>query len=176
MKKIKTTNKQQEKAPMKDSTKILLYSLAGLILLAIIVLISIENRSANITVRNKSDYKLEYIKAYFVDTEGRISEDDIVFENLESGDKAKLPLDKIDLLYREANLELRFKFEDKDEMFVDSGYFNDVFEGQISIDFDDIDDDRVNLKVKASTGLLPSPYIDCNEEHILNLATGEVEE
>lgn len=175
MKKIKSKVKQQ-KAPMKNSTKFFLYSLAGIILLVTIVLIVIESSSARITVRNKSDIKIEYVKAYFVDMEGKVTEDETLFENIDSGDKFVLPIEKIDLSYREANLEVRFKFEGHDEMFVDSGYFNDIFEGHISVRFEDVDEEKVILKIKASAGVLPSPHIDCNEEHIVNLATGEVEE
>ena len=49
MKKIKTNNKKpQQKAPMKNSTKILLYSLAGVLLLIIIVLVMFESKSGRI--------------------------------------------------------------------------------------------------------------------------------
>lgn len=175
MKKIKAKKKPQ-KAPMKNSTKIILYSTAGIILLAVIILMSIESTAGKITVRNNSDIKLEYVKAYFVGSEGSLTEDEMLFENLEKGETSELLLDKIDLAYREANLEVRFKFEGYDELFVDSGYFNDVFKGKISVRFDNTHDDKVLLKIKASTGVIPSPQISCNEEHIVNLAEGYVEE
>lgn len=177
MKKTKSNNKKQEKAPMKDSTKIFLYSLAGLVLLLVVILMVIESKSSKIMVQNDSDIKLEYVKAYFVDMEGPISDDVMLFENLESGDKSELPLEKIDLVYRQANLEVRFKFEGHDEMFVDAGYFNEVFSGRINIDFEETDDDgKLLLKIKAKTGVLPSPHIRCDEEHVVNLAEGYIEE
>ena len=69
---------------------------------------------------------------------------------------------------------MRFKFEGQDEL-VDAGYFNDIFDG-VTISFKDIDEESVLLKLKASSGLVPSPQISCNEEHIINLKEGIVEE
>lgn len=177
MRKINSNNKNtKQKAPMKDSTKIALYAIAGVILLVIIVLMAIEGKAANIKVNNKTDRKLEYVKAYFVDAEDRVTEEDMIFESLDAGKKIKQNIEKIDLTYREANLEVRFKFEDSKELFVDAGYFNEIFSGSITIDFEDIDDDRILLKVKASSGVISSPNISCDEEYTFNLTTGEEEE
>ncbi len=177
MKKIKTNNKKsQQKAPMKNSTKILLYSLAGVLLLIIIVLVMFESKSGRITIRNDSDYTLEYVKAFYVDAEGAVNDDVMLFENLQKGDKSEILLEKIDLSYLEANLEVRFKFEGYDELFVDAGYFNDIFNGRISLSFSNTEEDKVLLKIKASPGVLPSPQIRCDEEHVVNLAEGYVEE
>lgn len=175
MKKIKSKNKPQ-RAPMKDSTKIFLYSLAGIILLLTIVLVAIENLSTGFTVNNASSTKLEYVRAYFVDTEGPVNEDKFLFENINGGEKNKKPIEKIDLSYRYANLEIRFKLEGQEELFVDAGYFNEVFDGRILVQFEDMDNGNILLKVKAKAGVIPSPHIDCDEEHIINLTTGEVEE
>lgn len=176
MKKVKTNNKMQQKAPMKNSTKAILYGLAGIALLATIIIIIIEG-ATGMTVTNKSSKKIEYIEAYYVDMEGPVTGEVMLFEDFESGDKSTISTEKIDLKYREANLEIRFKFEGQDEeLFVDAGYFNDDFDGKIALTFSDTEDDKVILKVKASAGILPSPLIRCNEEHIINLAEGYVEE
>lgn len=176
MKKVKTNNKKQQKAPMKNSTKAIIYGLVGIALVAAIIFIIIES-ATGMTVTNKSSKKIEYVEAYFIDMEGPVTEEVMLFENLESGDKSSISIDKIDLKYREANLEVRFKVEGLDEeLFVDAGYFNDDFDGKISVSFSDTEDDKVLLKVKASAGILPSPLIRCNEEHIINLAEGYVEE
>ena len=176
MKKIRQNKKRQQRAHMKSSTKILLYSITGILLLAIIALVTIESMADGIRVTNKSNEKLEYVKAFFVDMEGRVTEDELLFENIESGDKFELPIEKIDLLYRQANLEVRFKFENQDEMFVDAGYFNDIFDGYITISFSNMDDDNILLKIRAKTGIISSPYIMCDEEHNINMVTGTVEE
>ena len=177
VRKIKADNKKKEqKAPMSKNTKISLYVLAGIALLVVVLLIVLEIRDSKITVRNDSDIKLEYVKAYFVDMEGRIFKEEMLFENIDKGDSSELLLDKINLLYREANLEIRFKLEGHDELFVDSGYFNDYFDGRISIDFKNADDNKLLLKIKASVGLVPTPNIRCDEEHLINLTEGYVEE
>lgn len=174
MKKIKAKNTKQQKTPMDKRTKILLSAIAGVALLAVVILVLVESKGY-ITVRNESAIKLEYVEAYFVDMEGPIS-DVMQFENHEKGDSSRLNLEKIDMAGREANLEVRFKFEGHDELFVDAGYFNEEFGGKISVSFSDIEDGKVLLKVKAKAGILPSPYIQCNEEHVVNLLEEYVEE
>jgi hypothetical protein len=150
MKKIKSKIKQ-EKVIMSKNTKLLIYVLSGIILLVISIMIMVESAPASITIRNKSSKKLEYVKSYFVN-------------------------EQIDLTGHEANLEIRFKFEDYDEIFVDAGYFNDSFKGKISIDFSDTSNDLVMLKVKASTGVMSSPNIQCDDEFTINIEEGyEVE-
>lgn len=176
MRKIKSKNKQEQKTPMSKNTRILLIALGGVILLGIIILMIVEASMGKITVKNKSNNKLEYVKAYFVDAEGMVGEETMYFENINKGEKIADELNKINLSYLEANLEVRFKFEGQDELFVDAGYFNDIFDGNVTISFKDIDEESVLLKVKASSGLVPSPQISCNEEHIINLKEGIVEE
>lgn len=177
MKKIKSNNRSVQKVAMKNSTKIILYSIAGIVLLAIIVLMVIEGSAGQITVRNDSDIKLEYVKTYFIDSEEMISDEEMLFEDIESSVSLKLPLEKIDLSYRQANLEVRFKLEGHDEMFVDAGYFNEIFDGKINISFQNImNENKLLLKIKASAGVLPSPHMICNEEHVINLDEDYVEE
>ncbi|HPU62928.1 MAG TPA: hypothetical protein PK304_02120, partial [Mobilitalea sp.] len=161
------------KAPMNKNTKILIYALAGIFILCMIVLIAIESVPNRITVKNKTDKKLEYVKAYFVDEEGPFT-DPIQFDMIEHDSTYAFGLERQDLTHREANLEIRFKFEGYDELFVDAGYFNDIFNGKITISFTD-EGDNVLLHVKASNGILPNPNIDCNEEYLVNLQEGYVD-
>lgn len=169
------SKKGQQKASMNKSTKTLLLALAGVAFLVLVIIIIFENLSPRITVKNISGKKLEYVKAYFVDAEDTFS-DTYLLENIDINGKGQVELDKVDCSYREANLEVRFKFEGQDEMFVDAGYFNDVFKGNISVSFDEASDNKILLKVKASGGILPSPNIICDEEFIINLEEGYVEE
>ncbi|HKM00139.1 MAG TPA: hypothetical protein VJZ06_09540, partial [Mobilitalea sp.] len=95
----------------------------------------------------------------------------------EPGDDIFQKRDEVDLLGKEANLEIRFKFKDYDEeMFVDSGYFNDRFGGNIKIEFIQKDDDLVKLKVKASNGFIPSTLIQCDEVHDVYYKDGFIAE
>ncbi|MBH1941498.1 hypothetical protein I5677_11395 [Mobilitalea sibirica] len=176
MKKIKKSNAIKHKEPMAMKTKALWYSLGGIALLVIVILIIIESASGKIVVKNDTNLNLEYVKAYFVGVEGPIS-DEIINLELNSGDDFSEKLaEEYKLLGMEANLEIRFKFENQDELFVDAGYFNDTFDGKINIDFTQDDDDSIKLKVKAKNGLLPSLLIQCNEVHKINLEEGIVEE
>ena len=100
----------------------------------------------------------------------------MLFEGLNKGDSSQIPMKKIDLSYLQANLEVRFKFAGQDELFVDAGYFNEIFKGRIDIEFKEIDDNKILMKIKAKNGVLPSPNLLCNEEHVINLAEGYVEE
>lgn len=176
MKKIKKNNKKEIKAPMSNTSKVVLYALAAVVLLVTIILLLIESGSGKVIVRNESGLKLEYVEAYFVDIEGPVNDDVIFAENLDNGDKYEYSFDNIDLVGRQANYEIRFKFEGHERLFVDAGYFNDEFKGKIELDFIDSEDDKVLLKIKASAGILPSPHILCDEEHTINLEEGYVEE
>lgn len=178
MKKIKNTNISKTiKEPMTLRTKALWIGTAGLVVLIAIVLMIVESMRGSIRVYNATDdLKLEYVKAYFIDAEGPIEEQTFQFDNIESNQKEKQTLEEINLLGLEANLEIRFKFENYDELFVDAGYFNDNFKGDIKIGFEQVEDGLVRLKVKANNGFLPSTLIDCNEIHEVYYKDGFIAE
>lgn len=146
------------------------------IVLILIVIISIifESSGSKLTIKNKSNLKLEYIKYYFVYEDGPIMEP-IIFESLESMNNIYDYAPKANLSGVEANLEIRFKFEGHEPMFVDAGYFNDYFKGNINILFEQINADNIGLKVKAANGIIPSNTITCNEYYTINLLEGYVE-
>ncbi len=178
MKRIKNTNKPKAlKEPMTLKTKATLFGAAGLVVLIVIVLMIVESMSGNISVKNNTDdMKLEYVKAYFIDAEGPIEEQTFQFDNMEAGRKEKQALEAINLLGREANIEIRFKFENYDELFVDAGYFNDNFKGNIKIDFEEVEEGLVRMKVKGNNGFLPSTLIDCDEVHDVYYEEGFIAE
>lgn len=164
MKKIKSENTHHKKIPMDNGKQVILFGGIGVIVLIILAIIIIENQGARIKINNETGMKLEYVKTYFVATEGAL-QDPILFENIESGDKLSTPIEKMYLYGKEANLEIRFKFADyEDEYLIDSGYFNDIFKGKVNISFTKAEDGIVKLKVKASNGILPSKRIICDEE------------
>jgi len=170
----KKAKSKKAKTPMNKNTKILIYALACIVFLVTVILIALENVPNRFVVMNNTGKTLEYVKAYFVDEEGPFTET-IQVESLKDGDKAEIDLGKIDFSYLEANLELRFKFEGYDELFVDTGYFNEVFDGKITVTFTG-KDDKVLLHVKAANGILPNPNINCNDEYVVNLEEGYVED
>lgn len=175
IKKPKSMMKQEEKKPMDMKSKAILFSVIGVAVLIMIVLIMIESLNGKIVISNNTNLKLEYVKAYFVDVEGPVN-DGFSTENLEAGKEFENALNKIDLLGTNSNLEVRFKFENQEEMLVDAGFFNDAFDGKITIDFSQKEEDYAKLRVKASNGLLPSQLIQCDEEYIINLKEGYLED
>lgn len=149
---------------------------AIVVVLLIAVFMFMESGDGQITIKNNSNLKLEYVQAYFVNAEGAMSEG-IEFKNMASKQSESVLSGENNLLGQEANLEVKFKFENSEEIFVDAGYFNDNFKGDIKIEFKPTDDaEVVQLKVKAANGLLPSTLIDCNELFTVNLKDGYVEE
>jgi hypothetical protein len=140
----------------------------------VFLLLVIDSNGGNLYIKNNSDLKLEYVKAYFVNAEGPIT-DEIKFENMKANKKSSYQFSNYDFSNNEANLEIRFKFENSEELFVDAGIFNDKFDGNINIVFDQKEDNKLTLKVKASKGILPSNAANCNENFKINLKEGYIE-
>ncbi|MBP1755133.1 MAG: hypothetical protein H6Q59_1531 [Firmicutes bacterium] len=145
------------------------------LLLIIAVLIYMENNDSKIVINNKTDLKLEYVKAYYVGPEDQYNEG-INVTDLEAGKSVSLPQDPINLFMAEANLEIRFKFEGYDELFVDSGYFNDDFDGKVTIKFVPTKDGKIKLTVKAKGGVINTKGIICDDYFYVNLAEGYIED
>ncbi|NLK27292.1 MAG: hypothetical protein GX306_02965 [Clostridiales bacterium] len=172
MRKIKRTVNKKDDVRVSQKRPIFL-GLLALVILLTIVFIFIENREGKTVIRNATDTKLEYVKAYFVDAQGPLHEGYLA-QNLEPGKSWALITGENKLLGTEANLEVLFKFEGSEEVFVDAGYFNDSFDGNITIDFNTTDEkDIIKLHVKASNGLLSSRLIDCDDEFMIDLVEGE---
>ncbi len=178
MRKIRVKAKKTEKPQefFESKRKLTITGIAVAVILVIIgVFIYIENTDNKMVVNNNTDLKLEYVKAFFVGPEEAYNEGVNITE-LGAGEKTVLPQEPINLFYAEANLEVRFKFEGYDELFVDAGYFNDNYSGKTSIDFAADKDGNITLKVKAKPGIFANPRIECNERFTVNLAEGYVED
>jgi hypothetical protein len=149
---------------------------AVVVVLLIAVFMFMESGDGQLTIKNNSNLKLEYVQAYFVNAEGPMSEG-IEFKDMASKQSESVPSGENYLLGEEANLEVKFKFENYEEVFVDAGYFNDNLKGDINVEFKQTDNaEVVQIKVKAANGLLPSTLIDCDELFTVNLKDGYVEE
>ncbi|MDF2542041.1 MAG: hypothetical protein K0S47_1759 [Herbinix sp.] len=148
--------------------------ISAVIILVITVLMLVETDGGFLIINNNSDVKIEYVKAYFVNVEGPFTEE-LKVENLEPSKKQNLFYDQIDLYPQQANLEIKFKLENQEEMFVDAGYFNDVLKGNINVSFDQKDDNNITLSVQAKNGILPSSTIVCDEEFNIYLDEGYVD-
>ena len=181
MRKIRSTTKKamhhQKNTFLDSKEKIIKAGVAVAIVLVIIaVFMFIESGDGKLLIKNNTDLKLEFVKVTFVDAEGPINEG-VKFENIESNDSINIITGQNALLGREANLEVRFKYENYDEIFTDAGIFNENFDGDIKINFNRTDKtDVVGLKVKAKNSLLSTKSINCDEEYTVDLSEGYVAE
>ncbi len=147
---------------------------AAVILIMIAILMFTESRSGRFIVKNHTDLKLEYVSAGFVDTDGAIS-DVVKLDNINAKKTNKVAIEPVNLWNSNANCEVRIKFEGHNELLVDTGTFNDKFEGNIKVTLEKTGDDNlVKLKIKAANGLLSTKLIDCNEIFTINLSKGEI--
>jgi hypothetical protein len=180
MRKIKSATKKEkiQKNTFLDSKAKIINAVIAVVVVMIIVAVFMfmESGKGNLVIKNDTDLKLEYVKVTFVNSEGPMNEG-MNFENIDANNSKKILSGQHDLRGTEANLEVRFKFENYDEIFTDAGYFNDDFKGNIYIDFERTKQDGVvTLKVKAKNSLLPSNLINCDEEYSVDLSKGYVAE
>ncbi|NLZ83626.1 MAG: hypothetical protein GX915_08175 [Clostridiales bacterium] len=172
MRKIKKSGKKIENVAVSQKRPIIIISIAAVALLIMVILMIIESGDGKLKITNNTDANIEYVQAYFVGPEGRIS-DSFNFESMEAGKSNIVPAGEFKLLGAEANLEVRFKFEGSDEIFVDAGYFNDTFDGNINIDFSNTQEDNiVGLRIKADNGFLKSNLVFCDEEYKIDIVEG----
>lgn len=172
MRKIKNNSKKIENAAVSQKRPILIISIAVVALLIMVILMIIESGDGKLKIINNTNTNIEYVQAYFVGAEGKIGEG-FNFDKLDAGQSDVVATGEHKLYGQEANLEVRFKFEGSEEVFVDAGYFNDVFDGNISIDFSDTNEDNiVKLHVKANNGFLKSNQILCDDEFQIDIVEG----
>ncbi len=179
MRKIRAKKKQEENVAVHffDSKKKML--VAGIIVAVLLIIsgiiIYMENNDNKIIVKNGTDLKLESLVAYYRGPEDPINEG-ITVTNLEAGQSIYFPTEEINLFDQEANLEIRFNFENHEPMLVDAGIFNDIFHGKVSIDFVPTSEGKVEIRVKAKSGIINSPRISCDEVYTINLKENYIED
>lgn len=147
----------------------------GVLILLSFIWIIVENTGGGLfTFINKSDYKIEYMKATFVNDEWQLS-DTMNFENVNPKAKDTLNFSDIDLNNTQANLQLKIKFEGYDEFVLDAGYFNDLFTGNIDINLKQTKQDQVDIYIKAKNGILSSKTTNCDEYYTIYVKEGYIE-
>jgi len=150
------------------------------VIIAILVVISgvifyIEDNDSKIVIKNNTDLKLEYVKACYIGPDIQFNEG-INETDIAAGKNLSIAQDQINLLGAEANLEIRFKFENHEELFVDAGIFNDTFNGKVTIAFNETKDNKVRLNVKAKAGVINSSGINCDDTFTINLDENLIED
>ncbi len=179
MRRIRAKGKQEEKVAVHflDSKKKIL--VAGVIIAVLLiisgVIIYMENNDSKFIVKNGTDLKLESLVAYYRGPEDPIN-DGISVTDLKAGESISFPTEEIDLFDQEANLEIRFNFENHEAMLVDAGIFNDVFNGKVTINFVPVSDNKVEIRVKAKSGVITSSRINCDEVYTINLSEDYIED
>lgn len=147
---------------------------AAIIVLITIALMIVESGYGKLIVKNKSDLKLEYVKTSFVNMNGTVASG-LKTGSIDAEKNLTADIEEANLLGTDSNLEVRFKFENRDEMFTDAGKFNANFNGDIKITFEKTDDpNKIKLKIKASNGIFSTKSIDCNESFTIDLKEGQI--
>lgn len=148
--------------------------IAVVVIVLVAILMIVESGYGKLVIKNKTNLKLDYVKTSFVSSEGT---EDNGFQTGSIGAKDSLTtqINQINLLYTNSNLEVRFKFENKDVLFTDAGLFNSNFKGNIVVTFlPTKDSNLVTLKIQAKNGFFQTKTIDCNEQYTIDLSAGKI--
>lgn len=179
MRRIIAKKKQEEQVVVHFLDSKRKFVITGIIVAVLLIIsglfIYIENNDNKIVVKNGTDLKLESLVAYYRGPEDPINEG-ITVTDLEPGKSISFPTEEINLYSREANLEIKFNFENHEPMLVDAGIFDDVFSGKVSIDFVPTKDGKVEIRVKAKSGVINSSRINCDEVYTINLNEDFIED
>lgn len=173
----KKSIKAQKKPFFDSKEKIIGFSVAGaVVLILIIVLMLLETGDSKLVVKNNTDLKLDYVKTIYVNEEENTDlTDPVKTGSIDANKTYSKALKPVDLLNRKATCNISFKFEKHDEMYIDSGYFNENFKGTMKIAFTKTDDpNKLKMTVKAGNGLLPAKMTKCNDVFTVELNTGKV--
>ncbi len=184
MSKLKTNDyayhsKKQEEATRGNSKKLyFIVAALGLFLLLFVVLMCVENGMANkLTVKNKSSHDIEQLRFWYEDKNGEIT-DIMDFENL----KAKTEINestenlKLSELVGDALLSVYIKFKDGGEAVIQTGQFLYGFEGKISFEIVDTEEEDLIIRLKAGEGLFDSATVTgCDDVYYINPKDGYIE-
>ncbi len=155
-----------------SKTNVAFVGIAAIIILVLsAVFMFVESGYDKYQITNNTDLKLEYVKTYYVYSQGPLTEEATV-ENIEANSTYTEAAKEINLTGAEANLEIRFKFENNEELFTDSGIFNGKFSGNVRIKFDKTDDPNIiKMTVKAKNGIFGNTNeIYCDESYDIDLS------
>lgn len=148
--------------------------IAVIVIVLVAISMIIESSYGKFIVNNETDMNLEYVKTSFINAEQTI-DNGLQTGSIEANDTLTTDIEPVSLLYTESNLEVRFKFENKEVLFTDAGLFNSNFNGNIKIDFIPTKDPNlVTLKIQAKNGFFKSKTINCNEEYTIDLSAGKI--
>ncbi len=155
-----------------SKTNVAFVGIAAIIILVLsAVFMFVESGYDKYQIDNNTDLKLDYVTSQFVYEQGSLTEE-LKTENIEAKNSYTEAAKVINLTGFEANLEIRFKFENGEELLTDSGIFNGKFSGNVRIKFDKTDDPNVvKMTVKAKNGIFGNTrQIECDETYTIDVS------
>ena len=155
-----------------SKTNVAFVGIAAIIILVLsAVFMFVESGYDKFQINNNTDLKLEYVKTSYVYEQGPLT-DEVTTESIAANSSYTDAAKEINLTGTEANLEIRFKFENGEELLADSGIFNGKFNGNVRIKFDKTDDPNIiKMTVKAHNGLFGNTKeIYCDESYNIDLS------
>lgn len=155
-----------------SKTNVAFVGIAAIIILVLsAVFMFVESGYDKYQIDNNTDLKLDYVTSQFVYEQGSLTEE-VKTENIEANNSYTEAAKVINLTGYEANLEIRFKFENGEELLTDSGIFNGKFSGNVRIKFDKTDDPNVvKMTVKAKNGIFGNTkQIECDETYTIDVS------
>ncbi len=180
MKRIKKAKKTESVKEFKShffdtKEKVIGICAAAVIILGLVIaLMVVESGYGKLVVKNDTDIDLEFMELSFVNEEAVISEG-IETGAVKANSTFTDEMEEVNLVYVNAQLEVRFNFAGHEELLTDVGTFSDNFDGNIKVTFTETDDSNVvAMKIKASNGIFSTRTVDCDEEFRINLAEGKI--
>lgn len=178
IRKPKVKAKHNSEVKLFDSKDTMIKAIIGVIivLILIIVMMLVEQNDGKFTIKNNTDLKLEYVNTYF----SALGEDNttefMTFEAIEANkSKSNVIADSINFLNTEAEIIIKFKYENYEETTINAGSFNNTFSGSIKVNFNSTEDsDMIQVDVVVKNGLIPDSQVDCDEQYDVRLSDGYV--
>ena len=184
MSKVKAKNytyqsKKVEEAPRKNYKKLYLALAAlGVLLLIAAVLVWVESTMQNkLIVKNKSSHNITALQFWYEDENGEYI-DIMEFDSLAAKEERTESTEDLALsdLIGNAWLSVYVAFEDGGDAMLQTGQFLHGFDGRISFEIADTDDEELIIRLKAGEGLFNSTVITgCDDVYYINPKDGYIE-
>jgi len=184
MSKIKKNNYMYQSKKTEECTQVrhkklyLILAAIGVVLLATVFLICVERSMANkIVVKNKSSHNITSLEFWYEDVNEEYT-DIMTFDGVASKETVKKSIEGLALseLVGEAWLSVYMEFEDGGKVLLQTGQFLHDFEGKISFELADTDDEELIVRLKAGEGLFNSTAVTgCDDVYYINPKDGYIE-
>lgn len=152
---------------MSKKTKIIVFSVVAVLLVAILVMVAIEGFSGcRYSIKNNTDKNITSLRVVFEAAEEEYEYADMYNGALEAGKSVSGSFKPVEFDEDGGDLGIYIKFEGSEEMFCFDGYFEGRFDGRVNMEFY-VEDGVVNLKSTAVTGLFGSSENTSLDESVI---------